>query len=121
MSQEQPCTPGERAPTPETNALFMVLPRGLGPALAKMMEHAQKLERERDALKAAIPSESKAFELEGKLLNVLRLADEYTNAVENEAIDVGGYRPSGEILRELGPAVDEANKAVEKEASVVPR
>lgn len=44
-----------RQPTPETDALFMELPRGLGAALAKMMEHAQKLERERDALKAARP------------------------------------------------------------------
>lgn len=43
-------------PTPETDALFMELPRGLGAALAKMLEHAQKLERERDALRA-LPEE----------------------------------------------------------------
>lgn len=50
MSKEQS---DKRGATPETDALFVVLPRRLGAALALMMEHAQKLERERDALKAS--------------------------------------------------------------------
>lgn len=58
--------------------------------------------------------ETAAFELEGKLLTILRLADELTSALDNEAEDIGGQRPSGVIIRELGPAVDAANEAVEK-------
>lgn len=44
------------------------------------------------------------------LRKVLRLADELTVAVDAETEDIGGHRPSGRILRELGPAVDKANR-----------
>lgn len=47
----------------------------------------------------------------GALEKVLRLADELCDAVDNEADDIGGSRPSLEIVRDLAAAVDAA-KAV---------
>lgn len=37
---------------------------------------------------------------------VAKLAGELCDAVDAEADDIGGHRPSREILGELGPAVD---------------
>lgn len=66
-------------------------------------------------------SYAKRDELETKLLDVLRLADELTSALDNEAEDIGGQRPSGVIVRELGPAVDAANEAVTEAAKELER
>lgn len=61
-------------------------------------------------------TERDEFDLEGKLLEVLRLADEVTDAFDREAEDIGGSRNPMLILQELGPAVDEANEAIEKKS-----
>ncbi len=43
---------------------------------------------------------------------VVRLSDEYCNAIDAEDGDIGGSRPSSAILSELGPATDEALRAI---------
>ena len=43
-----------------------------------------------------------------RLERVLDLADELCVAVDLAADDIGGSRPINEILRDLGPAVDDA-------------
>lgn len=45
---------------------------------------------------------------------VVDLADELTRAIDLEAEDIGGARPSLTILRELGPAVEAAVEARKK-------
>lgn len=42
-----------------------------------------------------------------EVITLIRLVDEYCNALDNEDMDVGGYRPSVEIIGEIGPAVDD--------------
>lgn len=43
-----------------------------------------------------------------RLQVVAKLASELCNAVDAEAMDVGGHRSSSDIFRELGPACDKA-------------
>ena len=45
----------------------------------------------------------------------LRVAtDELCGAVDSQAEDIGGWRAVPTILQELGPAVDAANKVIER-------
>ncbi len=47
-------------------------------------------------------------------VKVVRLSNEFCNAIDAEDADIGGCRPSGDILADLGPATDEAMCAIEK-------
>lgn len=55
-------------------------------------------------LEANDPSKLSARTLAG--VRVCKLASELCNALDAEEDDIGGYRPSAEILKELGPACD---------------
>lgn len=52
-----------------------------------------------------IPTKAKA------LMRVFELANELTNAIDLAAEDIGGHRPIKAILKELGPACDDAETA----------
>lgn len=52
------------------------------------------------------------------LLEVLRLSDELTVAVDAAADDIEGFRRPSEVLKELGPAVYEANYFVHEVAGL---
>jgi hypothetical protein len=57
------------------------------------------------------------------MMKVLRLADELCVSLDNQAEDIGGNRPAGDILKELGPAVDaalEATATLPPEPAAVP-
>jgi hypothetical protein len=47
------------------------------------------------------------------LRKTARLASELCNSIDAEYMDVGGHRPSDEILKELGPACDASDKFLE--------
>jgi hypothetical protein len=50
-----------------------------------------------------------------KLRSVLRLARELCDAVDAAAEDIGGCRPTSQILSELGPAVDACSTSTKGE------
>ena len=81
----------------------------LGPAVAADRIMAEIIE----PMQAALASANARIKV---LTLVYTLADELTTAVDLAAEDIGGHRAVGDILQELGPAVDAARAALEGKA-----
>lgn len=74
-------------------------------------QHENLLAMFRESEQKRIAAESAARDMRVRvegMEKVLKLADELCTAVDNETDDIGGSRPSREIIAELGPAVDAA-------------